>query len=226
MGLRKSKGNMYPWVTHTHTHLGGECPHQCSYCYVNDPRFGRPEKYKGPIRLIEKELDVPYRKGKTIFIENCNDLFAKSIPYEMVIPILNHCGQWPENTYVFQTKNPGRYISDKFLFPPKVILGVTIETNRDTSQFSRAPDPWNRMKTMKGLQSRKFVTIEPIMDFDLDIMASWIKEIRPEFVNIGADSKGHYLPEPPFSKVQELINNLTLAGIEIREKHNLERLRK
>lgn len=34
MALTKSKGNMYPWVTHTHTHLRGECPHGCRYCYV------------------------------------------------------------------------------------------------------------------------------------------------------------------------------------------------
>ena len=31
-------------------------------------------KYKGPLRLIEKELAVNYGTGKTIFIEHCNDL--------------------------------------------------------------------------------------------------------------------------------------------------------
>ena len=34
MGLTKSKGNMYPWVTHTHANLGGECPHKCRYCIL------------------------------------------------------------------------------------------------------------------------------------------------------------------------------------------------
>jgi hypothetical protein len=33
MPLKKSEGNMYPWVTHTHSHLAGACPHECK-CYV------------------------------------------------------------------------------------------------------------------------------------------------------------------------------------------------
>ena len=35
MPLVKSTGNMYSWVDCMHTHLGGECPHKCSYCYAN-----------------------------------------------------------------------------------------------------------------------------------------------------------------------------------------------
>jgi DNA repair photolyase len=54
MSLKKSTGNMYPWVTHTHCHLGGQCPHKCVYCYVDNFPYGRPEKYKGALRLIEK----------------------------------------------------------------------------------------------------------------------------------------------------------------------------
>ena len=38
------------------------------------------------------------------------------------------------------------------------------------------------------------------------------------------DSKGHGLPEPPMWKVEALIKSLKESGIEIREKHNLERL--
>ncbi len=68
MPLKKSSGNMYPWVTHTHNHLGGECPHRCSYCYVDNPRFGRPARYTGPVRVIPDEFKVRYGTGRTIFI--------------------------------------------------------------------------------------------------------------------------------------------------------------
>ena len=44
MGMVKSKGNMYDWVTHMHTHLGGECGHECSYCYLNGKGFGKGRK--------------------------------------------------------------------------------------------------------------------------------------------------------------------------------------
>jgi DNA repair photolyase len=58
MSLKKSNGNMYPWVTHTHAHLGGECPHRCAYCYVDNPRFGRPAKYTGALRLSALRIEV------------------------------------------------------------------------------------------------------------------------------------------------------------------------
>jgi len=47
------------------------------------------------------------------------------------------------------------------------------------------------------------------MDFDLFTMVKWIQEIEPDFVSIGADSKGHHLPEPPAEKVDKLIEELS-----------------
>ncbi len=77
--------------------------------------LGRPEKYRGEIRLVESEFDTNYGSGKTIFVENCNDLFAVGVPSEFVERVLGHCRAWPENTYVFQTKNPGRVSAFKDL---------------------------------------------------------------------------------------------------------------
>ena len=231
MGLNRSKGNMYSWISHTHTHLGGECPHKCSYCYVNNLRFGRPEKYQGPIWLIGKELNVKYGKGKTIFIENCNDLFAEGIKYNLIRSILNHCTEWPDNTYVFQTKNPERakFWTDCLrLLPDHIIMGTTIETNRDTYPMSLAPSPAARalfFKQIEGDDLKKFVTIEPIMNFDVDQLSEMVIGIKPSFVNIGADSKGNNLPEPPYFKVKALIKNIKSAGIDVKEKSNLKRLK-
>lgn len=225
MPLKKSTGNMYSWVDFTHSHLGGECPHKCVYCYVDNPRFGRPEKYKGKLRLIESEFDVKYRAGKTIFIENCNDLFAADVPQSFINKILVHCLKWPNNQYVFQTKNPVGYKTTlSNLFPDNCLFGTTIETNRSAAKISQAPEPIVRYEAMRELKARKFVTIEPIMDFDVDRLAIWIFNIEPEFVNIGSDSKGHNLPEPSIEKVRELISILQANKIEVREKHNLERL--
>ena len=223
----KAGSNMYQgWITDTHSHLGGECPHKCTYCYVDSFRHRVP-KYQGKLRLIEKELIVPYGKGKTIFIEHCNDLFAVGVPDVFIFKIFEHCYRFPDNTYVFQTKNPARYLTMDSLFPEHSILGVTIETNRDIPPniLGNAPQPFQRAIPMVELKARKFVTIEPILDFDVDRFADWINRISPDFVNIGADSKGHNLPEPSMEKVQALIDKLTSYGIEIREKSNLGRLR-
>lgn len=227
MSLTKSSGNMYKWVTHCHTPLGGECPHRCSYCSVDHIPFGRPEKYQGPLRLIEEELEVSYGCDKTIFIGHLTDLFAEAVPEHFIVRVLMHCQRYPFNRYVFQTKNPARYEEFLPLFPEDSILGTTIETNRFTLGISAAPLPVTRYKTILGLNyPRKFVTIEPILDFDVDILASWIAEIRPKFLNLGADSKNHQLPEPSIEKIEALVAELKKSGIELREKHNLERLRK
>lgn len=225
MGLVKSHGQMYPWVSHCHSHLAGECPHSCSYCYVDNPRFGRPERYKGPLRLIEKEFNVKYGTGKTIFIEHCNDLFAETVPTDFIIEIFKHCAQFPENTYVFQSKNPSRFFFLADGWPPQRIFGTTIESNRWYPYISQAPPPEERMKAMEKVMERKFLTIEPVLDFDVEIMADWINRIKPEFLNLGADSKGHNLPEPSVEKIMALVAELEKYGIELREKHNLQRLK-
>lgn len=227
MPLKKSTGNMYPWVTHTHSHLGGECPHKCVYCYVDNPRFGRPARYQGELRLIEDEFKVNYGSGKTIFIENCNDMFAREVPEYMIDAILDHCRLWPDNRYVFQSKNPHRmahYSNKPFCFPNNFICGTTIETNRRMDAISKAPKPESRVYGMTMINAPLFLTIEPVLDFDVDELASMIATVNPDFLNLGADSKGHGLPEPAIDKIHALVNKLREYGIELREKHNLKRL--
>lgn len=230
MPLTKSKGNMYPWVTHTHTHLGGKCPHACLYCYVQAiaMRFGQ-ERYKGPLCMIEAELKVPYGKGRTIFVDHCNDLWAEAVPTSWIEAVLAHCSKYPDNEYVFQTKNPGRYRGLLSLMPPKRLLGCTIETSDEAvaSGVSKAPSPDKRFLGINDVRidgERVFITIEPILIGQMHRLAHMCRIIKPEFVNIGADSKGRNLNEPRGARVNELIDLLTGYGVEIRQKSNLERL--
>ena len=233
MALNKSKGQMYNWVTHTHSHLAGACSHACSYCFVQAmaERFpAMKARYTGPLRLIEDEFKVNYGSCKTIFVEHMNDLFAEDVPDKFIKRIMNHCQLWPGNTYVFQTKNPKRYLNPMWVFPENTILGTTIETNRIIPNIGSAPIPYDRTAAMIELRRswpsfRRFVTIEPALDFDVEILAGWIEMINPEFVNIGADSKNRNLPEPTVEKVMALVDKLREYGIELREKHNLQRLK-
>jgi hypothetical protein len=52
---------------------------------------------------------------------------------------------------------------------------------------------------------KESIQMVPVMDFDFNIFSSWIKTIMPEMCAIGYDNYGHNLPEPPLSKVQDLI---------------------
>lgn len=229
--MTKQSGNMYPWVTNMHSHLRGQCPHECDYCYTQHMRCAR--FYQGELKLNEKELEVNYGEGKTIFIEHMNDLFADGIIY--VDDILNHCLEYPNNKYVFQTKNPFNafeYLDNDDWSHMDFMVGTTIETTDANllKLHSKAPPPIDRMVwiTAIGLKLgvKTFITLEPIMEFDLKTMMDWLVEARPDFVNIGADSKKCGLLEPTKEEIEKLLLCLKLEKIEVREKHNLDRLMK
>lgn len=232
MPLKKAKGQMYDWVTHTHSLLKGKCSHECGYCYVQAmaKRFPNVKnRYgDGKIELVENELLVDYGKDKLIFIEHMNDLFAKDVPSDIILAVLDHCREYPHSNYVFQTKNPQRYAEFYSALPDDSILGTTIESNRVYDIMGKAPSPFNRIIGMRNYVGYydTFITIEPILDFDLDTFVEMIVWASPTFVNIGADSKGHGLVEPTYDKIMALYEKLCENHIEVRKKINLDRLKK
>jgi hypothetical protein len=61
---------------------------------------------------------------------------------------------------------------------------------------------------------RKVVTIEPMLDVDHQMFATWIRSIRPEYVWLGINSKPESvaLPEPAPEKVQKLVELRSKVG--------------
>ena len=99
-------------------------------------------------------------RPKTIWFVDMGDLFG-----EWVLRILEAARRYPGNTYMFLTKNPRRYHEFLDMFPENSLLGATIETNRDTSNLSKAPSPVERFEAMLELNHpHKFVVVEPILD--------------------------------------------------------------
>lgn len=217
MGLNKSKGQMYPWVDYTWNPIRGRCPHDCSYCYMRGFRVGE-------LRLVPGELEADLGQGNKIFVGSSTDMWAEAVPLDWIHQVLQICRNF-DNTYLFQTKNPYKFRHiDKWNLPPKTMWGVTIETNRDYI-VSKAPPPSERAEYFAQVDYvPTMVSIEPIMDFDLEEMLHLIAGIKPDFVSIGADSKGHNLPEPDGDKLEALINRLG-TFTEIRQKANLARLK-
>ena len=101
---------MYPDITHTWNPVSGACEHGCIYCTTEgNTKPVIQEKYSGEPALVEHELKTNLGKGNFIFVENMSDLFAKSVIAGHIIRVLNHCNKYPDNKYLFQTKNPGRF---------------------------------------------------------------------------------------------------------------------
>lgn len=219
--LNKQAGNMYPWITHTWNPIKGKCPHGCVYCYM--------KRFKvGELRLVEKELKIDLGENNIIFVGSSTDMFADGVPKEWILKVLEYCNKF-NNTYLFQTKNPKRFLDFYKEFPKKIILGTTIETDRHfvgTEYENKAPITLIRASLMESISKdyTTMVSIEPIMDIaDLDYFIEWIKDINPKFVSIGADSKGSKLPEPSKEDIEKLIKELKEIT-EVKVKDNLKRL--
>lgn len=122
--------------------------------------------------------------------------------------------------WLVQSKNPSclkRYLK---LLPDNTYLLTTLETNidKDYDKVSKAPEPSKRYRDFLNLKwDKKIVTVEPVMDFDLDLFAKWIKNISPSVVFIGYNShqKSVPIPEPTWEKTLSLMCSLRSVGIEV-----------
>jgi len=215
--LNVSKGNMYPFVDATFNICKGLCPHKCVYCYMSDFKLK-------PIRLDESEFKTKLGKDNFIFVGSSTDMWADNIPDEWIAKILGYCSAF-DNKYLFQTKNPKRFNAFIKYLPQKSVLACTVETDNNEliKEYSKAPLVSERMDIMTDIKLPKMISVEPVMNFDLAEMVSRIKTIQPDFVSIGADSKGHNLPEPNADKVRNLIASLK-TFTEVVIKKNLTRI--
>ena len=212
MGLNKARGNMYEFATHTFNTIKGKCYHDCKYCYVK--KWGKLKD----IRFDERELKTDLGEGNFIFVGSGNDMFAEKIPEEWIDKTLEYCRRF-DNKYLFQSKNPGRMLGFLMKFPKNTVLGTTIETNRDY-RISKAPLVLGRADAMYNLHLLGFetmITIEPILDFDLEDFLWLIRCANPKWVNIGSDSQKNGLPEPSADKIKKLIKYLNFTEVKIKK---------
>ncbi len=117
-------------------------------------------------------------------------MWAADVPSEWIRKVLEYTKKY-NNNYLFQTKFPIRFLEFVGIFSQNYILGTTLETNRNYD-LSMAPLPTNRWMQFKLLsiyKLRTMISIEPIMDFDLEDFLCMLHVIKPEFVSIGADGK-------------------------------------
>jgi len=211
------------------------CLHDCVYCRVSFQRqlkrWGKrncERCYSFTPHIHEERLSrIP--SSKIVFVCGGGDIaFCPTSHMQKIVEaIAKHNIRCPHKTYYFQSKN---WDSAKRVIPLLEAHGIrnaiileTLETNRDEAypQISKAPPPTVRHETFTQLNySRKVITVEPILDFDLNPLYEMIAEAEPEYVWIGYNSKPNLveLPEPDIEKVKQLINQLEASGIQVRTK--------
>ncbi len=148
-----------------------------------------------------------FRDGGTVFVSDMGDMWGDWVPGGWINRVLEVVRSRPRTRFFFLTKNPKRYLEYEDRLSENVVLGATIETNRDYG-LTRAPTPRERYEAMARLSwPHKVVVVEPILDFDGELL-DWICEISPMMVYVGYDNHGNNLPEPKMAKTQILLEAL------------------
>ena len=186
--------------------------HNCQGCYEYTPHFH-----------VERLSKVP--KADIVFACGNGDIAFATLQEQKLI--LAEIAKRPDQTFYLQTKRPGclYYLCSTGRVPQNVILVTTLETNIDEGYREHvtpfAPLPTERYEQFKALDHpRKVVTIEPIMEFH-ELTFGWqIKQLEPEYVWIGYNSKPKQvkLPEPCLRKTEQLIELLESLNIKVKRK--------
>lgn len=201
------------------------CHFDCSYCWARKLAEGKLKSYYRDGFNCEyhpDRMNKHFKKDEFVFVCSMGDIsFAESYVKDAIIESVKNS---PQTKFLFCTKNPSIY--QKFPSLDNVYYGCTIETNRPIPKtISKAPDVRTRYGIMASLEGvKKFISIEPIMDFFLPSFITWIKDIQPEIVEIGADNYSNNLSEPTPENIKELISSMESLGIQVIKKSGIERL--
>jgi len=218
---------MFKSITRTWNCFVG-CDFGCTYCSARrlaETRLRNSERYKDGFKphLVESELNRKFKPREFIFVAYMGDIAFASGPDRKAI--LTRIRQFKKTKFLIQSKDPRFFDTVDWPDWNNIYYGTTIETNRDY-QLSKAPEPWDRYSDMAALEHpHKFISIEPICDFDLFVLLDWMRDIEPEIIEVGADNYHNNLPEPDAWKLNHLLNELRRTCHQVIEKDGLKRLK-
>jgi hypothetical protein len=186
--------------------------HLCMKCYNYTPHY-HPERLS---KIPSADIVFVCGNGDISFAD-------PDFTHKIIDSINEHNRRCPHKIYYFQSKRPEYFEQFIPYFPSNVKLVTTLETNRDEGYevIAKAPLPSERYQQFLGLDyPQKIITTEPTLDFDLEVFASWVETIDPEYMWIGYNSKPRQvqLPEPSAEKLLAFTAALKQAGVQIKGK--------
>ena len=226
-------GNMYASAKTWNPFVG--CRFACTYCRPSFQAQAKRQKQNCKTCYLYEPHEHPERLAKIpsapiVFVCGSGDISFAAPEYRLAIAraTADHAlrrglrGLEPLE-YYFQSKRPACFASILDALPQSAVLVTTLETNRGAgyAEISQAPDPITRFKQFCDLRwPRKVLTLEPLLDFDVQPFADMIAHAEPLYVWLGLNSrpKQVQLPEPSPEKIHELVRILAGAGIEVRFK--------
>jgi len=183
---------------------------RCMDCYTYAPHTHEHQLSKVP----SSAMIFACANGDVAF---CDTEYLQRIVDEMAVRL--------GKLFLLQSKNPATFDRIK-LYPTNVILGTTVETNNMAVYHgvSKAPNPEKRINDLaRVLHDRKFITIEPVMPHDVEIMVAWVELVNPELVWIGAENHGNRIIRAASEDVWRLHDALIKKGFSVQKKSMPER---
>lgn len=228
MALNAVSGNMYkylgpdvPPLVATWNPIAG-CTHSCVYCHT---KYGFRLDMRPRFRKSYLKDDL-YEHGEgTVFVGSVADWGCPEVEMGWIQDVLRHCQDFPQNTFLFQSKSPDIFLRLQHYepgFPENTILATTIETNltelvyRVLTRCKATQTPVERAYTMRCLDGNytKMVTVEPVLVCDPVVLSNYIAYAQVDVVTIGANSyhKACPLSEPSADEIEELVRRLSRNG--------------
>lgn len=204
------------WCDYTLNHVIG-CEHWKNICSVGDVCYARKQAKRQKHKCSEcyyfiphlhlERLGGPYRvrKPSKIFVCSMGDLFGDWVPDEWIEAILRAADDNLHHTFIFLTKNPGRY--KEFDFPANCWLGTTVNKQNEVGRILEL------VRNQYAEHNIKFVSFEPLLspiEADLDGI---------DWVIIGAQTNPYRPPKPEWVKI--LLERARDAGAAVFLKNNL-----
>lgn len=101
-----------------------------------------------------------FKTGVNVFVCSMADLFGDWVPDEWIQMVMDACARYPQNNYLFLTKNPGRYgqLAANGLLP----YGAGYWYGTTITRMSEL----DRLQALQALpgEAHRFVSIEPILE--------------------------------------------------------------
>lgn len=201
------------------------CEYECNYCIHSFQRQAKRQKHRctacyeyRPHFHAERLNKLP--SSNNIFACGNGDIaFCPEDQLEQIVAVIR---KRADRTFLLQSKDPSTFarIMD---IPDNLILGTTIETDREDiyQGISKAPVPAKRIESFAKIDHhRKMLTIEPIMVFTHDVMVQWVKDIDPELVWLGFETKKTPgIQSPTVSDAMKLCETLEAFGYTVKMKY-------
>ena len=133
-------------------------PKVCVYCYARKVAETKtnvfPHGFKPVFMPDRLALPGKVKKPQTVFVGSMTDMMGEWWRDQDILQVMDACAESPRHTFLWLTKNPGRYAS--FIWPDNCWLGTTVTGPKDLKRIGHLINTPN---------VKRFLSIEPMRGY-------------------------------------------------------------